>query len=203
MSHTRPIIAICGVPGSGKSSVAQRLGRQISATHVDMDHFQTFTEQNVHALAAQADHEQFYNQFQMPELADTLVKLKTGETDSLNSVTNKSGQKPIIFESHFGRAHDETGQYIDFMIWLDCPLDLALARKLHLFFNEFLQDDSSHHRQQIEWVNGYLQHYQDDVKALLDIQQQRVARDADIRIDSRQPLDQLVNTLETLIAQHV
>ncbi|GAB3113820.1 AAA family ATPase [Aestuariicella hydrocarbonica] len=200
MNVQRPIIAICGVPGSGKSTVTRSLSLKLQAVVVDMDDYQTFTEQNVHELALQSDHERFYDQFSVPELGDTLAALKRGETVALPGRSEPcKADGPILFETHFGRAHRETGRHIDVMVWLDCSLDLALARKLHDFFNDFLKGDPAHHRQQLQWVNGYLQNYQNDVKSLLEVQQHRVARDADIRLNSDRPLEELVGSLTDML----
>lgn len=36
----------------------------------------------------------------------------------------------IVFDAPLGRKHIATGQYIDFLIYLNTPLDIALARRL-------------------------------------------------------------------------
>ena len=39
-------------------------------------------------------------------------------------------RKMIIFDAPLGYAHDETGRLIDYMVFLDTPLDVAMARRL-------------------------------------------------------------------------
>lgn len=36
----------------------------------------------------------------------------------------------IVFDAPLGRKHVATGQYIDFSVYLNTPLDIALARRL-------------------------------------------------------------------------
>jgi uridine kinase len=36
----------------------------------------------------------------------------------------------IVFDAPLGRKHTATGKYIDFLIYLNTPLDIALARRL-------------------------------------------------------------------------
>ncbi|MYM63340.1 hypothetical protein [Pseudomaricurvus sp. HS19] len=140
--HNLPVIAICGVPGSGKSSLTAALVLETGGLHLDMDEYQTFTDQDVHAIAAQADHTGFYNLFDVPELDTHLAGLKSGQAVALPGAREAlRAMGPIVFETHFGRAHHKAGQYIDVMIWLDCPLALALTRKLSFFLDEFLRDD--------------------------------------------------------------
>ncbi len=188
-----PVIAICGVPGSGKSTLAKALARKTAGVLLDMDDYQTFTDQDIHAVTAQAQHAEFYNLFEVPELDEHLAKLKSGQTIQLPGKPEAlAATGPIIFETHFGRAHQKTGQYIDVMFWLDCPLDLAITRKLSFFLNEFLEDDHRYLASKLDWLQGYLNNYQQGVKTLLDIQVERVAQDADLRLDAHQSLDALV-----------
>lgn len=35
----------------------------------------------------------------------------------------------IIFDAQLGRAHQDTGRFIDFMVFIDTPLDVAMARR--------------------------------------------------------------------------
>jgi hypothetical protein len=62
-------------------------------------------------------------------LAEDLKRLKHHQ-----EITSPVDQKKvlpaayILFDAPLGRAHGETGQYIDLMVYLDTPLDVAMAR---------------------------------------------------------------------------
>ncbi len=199
--HHFPVIAICGVPGSGKSTLARALARKAGGLHLDMDAYQTFTEADIHAVAAQANQAEFYNCFDVPELDDHLASLKLGQAVPLPGAQGKIlASGPIVFETHFGRAHRKTGQHIDVMVWLECPLDLALTRKLSAFLDDFLQDDHRYLAQRLEWLLGYLKNYQQGVKTLLDLQVERVAQDADVRLNAAVPLPLLLDQALSLLA---
>jgi uridine kinase len=42
----------------------------------------------------------------------------------------------VVFDAPLGRAHEATGALIDFMVYLDTPLDVAMARRLLRTFDE-------------------------------------------------------------------
>lgn len=72
-----------------------------------------------------------YNAWQTPRLAVDLGQLKAG-----CSVTSPDGRSVVgparfvVFDAPLGRAHRETGEYIDLMVYIDTQLDVAMARRL-------------------------------------------------------------------------
>ena len=78
------------------------------------------------------------------------------------------------------------------VIWLDIPLDVALARKLREFTAQALADESEDPRRFLRWLDAYLDQYTEQVRAILQLQQQRVAADADIVLDGLRPPHALI-----------
>ena len=71
-----------------------------------------------------------YNDWVYPKLVNTLKRLKKGETIICPATRRElSPTKYILFDAPLGYCHQETGNYIDFLICLDNPLDIALARR--------------------------------------------------------------------------
>lgn len=68
----------------------------------------------------------FGNDWIYPELVDTLHQLKVCPATRRNLTPTKY----ILFDATLGYCHQATGKYIDFLICLDTPLDIALARRL-------------------------------------------------------------------------
>ncbi len=62
-------------------------------------------------LAAGAD----FNQWKAVELADVVGRVSAG------------GQL-VIFEAPLGRRHEATGKHINFLVFIEVPLEIALAR---------------------------------------------------------------------------
>jgi ribosomal protein S27E len=57
----------------------------------------------------------------------------------------------VLFESHFGRAHHQTGQYI----YLQLPLELSLARQLEKICTNFIASGIAD-LEQLHWFKGFL-----------------------------------------------
>jgi hypothetical protein len=85
-----------------------------------------------------------------------------------------------------GREHKSAAPYIDLLIWIDTPPDIALARKLKEFTGHFLtQKREVDGRGFVSWLHQYLDNYLQAIGELLQIQKERVAKNADIILDGR------------------
>lgn len=182
------VVALCGPPGSGKSAIADRLLQSLpSVTRLDMDDYQSFTDIPVEQIMAWIDSGADSNQFDIPLLDEHLAALSRGQAIHHPRSGPMEPADIILFESHFGRRHQATGQYIDRLIWLDIPLDLALARKISSFCAEF-QQAPDYCAEQVAWLDSYLQGYQHMVHHALMLQQ-GMRETADLIIDASQPAD--------------
>lgn len=195
MSANR-IIAISGSPGSGKSTLARGIAAAIDAVLIEYDNYQRVTDQDPAEIARIMQSQSGYDQLSMPGLVDALTSLKAGN----GIVCPLSGEQilaktNIIFETPLGRCHTPSGELIDTLIWIDIPLDLALARNLHCYLDNFLQSDTQSLKQDISWTRDYLQNYLEHVHAMLLKQQTVVAVAADIIIDGRQQTDVQVQSV--------
>ncbi len=124
------IIGISGISGAGKSSLIKRLAEPLQATTIFWDDYDEISQ------APQDYVEWFYSSkdyaaWVYPELVDALHKLKKGETITCPATSRKlTPTKYILFDAPLGYCHKATGKYVDFLICLDTPLDIALARRL-------------------------------------------------------------------------
>ncbi len=124
------IIGISGIGGAGKSVLTNKLGEALNATRIFWDDFDEISEEPEDYIGWYNSN-QNYDAWRYDALADTLKKLKNGEIIICPATQKKlSPTNPIIFDAPLGRKHTATGQYIDFLIWLNTPLDIALARRL-------------------------------------------------------------------------
>jgi len=124
------IIGISGISGAGKSTLIKRLAKTMQSTTIywdDYDEISRAPQSYVDWFYSSKD----YNDWVYPELVDTLHKLKCGET-IICPATKKTliPADYILFDAPLGYCHQATGKYIDFLICLDTPLDIALARRL-------------------------------------------------------------------------
>ena len=182
----RYVIGIAGGAGAGKTSLVQALGAQMpDSVAIHIDNYQRITRQPVHKLMQWLERGADFDEFPIPELPEHLERLKRGET-VLNPVTGGelASRKYILFETHFGRAHRATGRYIDLLVWIDTPLDVALARNVKDFLEPALREPPTQApRDRAAWVYNYLNNYLANVRQLVHMQQERVGADADVLID--------------------
>ncbi len=123
------IIGISAIAGGGKSTLVRQLVDQIDgAIAIHFDDYatdETYPQDFSQWLADGAD----FNQFRTPNLADDLAKLKRGETIvSPVDGSTVAATDYIFFEAPLGRAHHATGQHIDYLVFIDTPLEVGLAR---------------------------------------------------------------------------
>ena len=124
------IIGISGIGGSGKSTLTKALSKKLNATALYWDDFDEISE-SPSDYVKWYETSKNYNDWKYDALADVLKKLKSGE--KVICPATKKELLPtdyVIFDAPLGRKHKTTGQYIDYCIFLDTPLDIALARRL-------------------------------------------------------------------------
>jgi uridine kinase len=186
---------VAGPIGGGKTSFVKAVARQLnnSAT-VFFDHYEKITESPAQDLESWIKNGAVFNDFPVPGLSDDLKKLKQGE--SIVDPVTQAEIRPtrhIVFEMPLGKEHGDTAGYIDLLIWIDIPLDVALARKLKEFTGTFAgRADELDPQKFIAWVDQYLDNYLKVIGRVLQIQQQKVRRNADIIIDGRKDIDWMV-----------
>ncbi len=177
------VIAVAGAPGAGKSSLVRALAAALpGASVVHFDHYERMTTQPIEDvrrwMAAGAD----IDKLPLPGLAEALGELKGGRM-VIDPVTRApiAPAELILFETQFGRRHSESGKYIDFLAWIDLPLDLALARKVRQMASGAGSGDTGF----APWLEGYMGNYLDVVGALLRQQREKVASQAELTVDGR------------------
>lgn len=181
------VVAIAGPIGGGKTTLARRLaGRLGDATTLHFDRYERATRQPLgdlrRWLAAGAE----FDAVQVPELVLALERLKRGE-EVTEPVTARriDPARHVLFEMPLGREHAETARYIDFLIWIEVPLDVAFARKLRQLTAEALAASRSTEnlREFLLWLGGYTESYLGGVRDVLRLQRERVAPSADLVVD--------------------
>lgn len=123
-------IGISGIGGAGKSTLTQQLGNRLNATTIYWDDFDAISiepEDFIHWYHIGRD----YSAWKYEALAEVLKQLKMGNTVICPATQKTLSPTPyIIFDAPLGRKHTATGQYIDYAIFLNTPLDIAMARRI-------------------------------------------------------------------------
>ena len=176
------ILAVCGAPGAGKSLLAQGLAKRLGAELIAYDAFETFTRQGPEAALDWIARDAPYGEIHTPGLAEAL------------RLAAAAG--PVIFDTPLGRAHPETGALIDRAVWIDCPADLALARKVAQLAQGVPPSRAGDF---LGWLEGYLAQYERIVRPACELQLTRVRPLCDVIVDATEPVDRI---LEELTGHH-
>ena len=186
------VIAVAAPIGGGKTSLVNAIADGLQdAAIVRFDHYETLTEQPVDHLIQWMEHGANANDFRFPGLRRDLEKLKRGES-VVDPMTNEivPSKKYIIFEMPIGKEHKETAECVDLLLWVEIPLDMALARKLREFTDAFLKRyDQVKQKDFVIWLDAYLENYLKAVGNVLRIQKERVSVKADIIVDGTRDLE--------------
>ncbi len=200
------VIAFAGHPGAGKSSVVRGLVQALGdACSIHMDNYETMTRTAIEDIARWMKDGADIDSFLFPQLELDLQRLKRNEAiREPHTGREVPPCKYVLFETQFGRAHKATGQHVDLMAWIDTPVDVALARnvrKLAAFSLREQQPDKLAERMQ--WLIVYLDNYVNVVRELMPMQKQKVAAAADIVIDGRPPLADIVQSAKNEILRRL
>lgn len=172
------VVGVAGAPGSGKSTLVAGLARSLpGAAALHMDDYENMTRLPIEAVASWYRDGADIDTFAFPGLEAELRRLK-------------DAGGIVLFETQFGRAHRATGRHIDLLVWVDTPLDVALARSVRAILAREVREADAAAR--LRWLQGYVENYLGTVRELLEMQKARVAADADLVIDGRTPAAEMV-----------
>lgn len=163
---TSKVISVSGPPGSGKSTLAKRLALRLGCGVVGYDDFEVMTGWPPDAITAWLDDG-------APMAAITAPGLRAAIL---------SHKKCVILETPFGKLCPVAGDLVTLSIWLECPDDVALARKLGV-----LSMAGSGDRGFADWMAGWLSVYESMTRRALQMQRIRVMPSADICLNAHYP----------------
>jgi len=194
-----PVIAIASIIGGGKTSLARSICRKLpDATAIHFDSYEKATGRSFEDIRRWMQDGADFNQLQCPGLVEALEELKSGRpvVDPLTGRHIPPGDR-IIFEMPLGREHKQTKGFIDLLVWIDIPRDIALARKLIQHSGACPPSEFS------GWIRGYLETYLSGLRELMEIQKQRVSPDADIVIDGTEGLEAMTQKAVSQILKKI
>jgi uridine kinase len=198
------IVAVSAPVGGGKTTLTRGLTARLApATAIHFDHYEDLTRRPLDEIVDWLRDGANVDAFELPLLVDHLDALRCGKSvvDPRSAETLEAADV-VVFETPFGRRHAASGRFIDFSIWIDTPLDLALARKLQELTSDFLEAPDDELRSCMRWLHDYAGHYASGVHELLRMQREAVAPLADLIVDgSRGPESILASATRALEQQ--
>jgi uridine kinase len=201
--HDTPpfVIGIAGPSGAGKSTavrnLTQLLDDAVAMYFDDYEASSTYPEM-AQWLAEGADP----NQFRTPQLSSDLRRLRSGAGITLPD--EKGVVEPasvIVLEEPFGRERSEIAGLIDYVVCIDIPLEIALARKLLRMIDFFLAEQTpaalaEHLKYFLPW---YLESGRDSYLAV----NRRVLAHCDLVVDGTLPPHDVAQTIVSAMRQHI
>ena len=132
MAERRMVIGLSGVPGSGKTTLLHLLLK-------DFPGEETLAYDRLHPGMSREQVEDWLRRGGDPnEMA--LDNLVAALKDLTLPGARSGSSSPILFESGFGRVHRASGAFIDFSVWIDTPLDVAMSRTVRVFLRNLERD---------------------------------------------------------------
>ena len=172
------VIAIYSPSGGGKTTIVTELAKQVPNSNAlyfdDRDYDSDSGIDNLHKWYKEgAD----VNRFNLQALAYDIELLQENNTDY------------IFLDYPFGYRHKQIGKYINQSIFVDTPLDIALARRLLRDFKDKNADEI------LNDVDFYLKYGRD-----LYIHSGEIAnKDADFIVDGSLPLNEIIKMISNKI----
>ncbi|MFD3450209.1 hypothetical protein ACFDTO_37150 [Microbacteriaceae bacterium 4G12] len=125
------VIAISGVSGGGKTTITKELGRHLDSAQVlsfdDYD-FDNSPDDICEWVESGAN----YDEWNLSKLVYDIEYLLSDKKQRLNY---------ILLDYPFAYKNEEVAQFIDYAIFIDTPLDIAMGRRLLRDFTNELKEN--------------------------------------------------------------
>ena len=192
------IIAVAGMPGAGKSTLIRNAMQTLGDS--DSLHFDDYTRGTDYPnipewVAAGCDP----NEWISPGLAEDLSRLKAGHAvQTPNTGRRVEPRASILMEEPFGRSRNAIAQYIDMVVTIDLPIDIALARRLLRDINT--PDMVSSAEKARDHVHSYCRRFLFESRRELILAGQRCAlQSCDLVLDGTKPMAALTSKFLTTL----
>lgn len=198
MTQESIVIAVSAISGGGKSTVVRKLTEQLKdSVAIYFDDYATAETYPIDFDAWAATGYNL-NELNSPLLVQHLAALKAGKSVA-SPVDGKvmAPEKYIVFEAPLGRAHKDTGQYIDYLAYIDTPLELGFARMVKR--TAALSTDHNKSRDelagQIHQVTDMVESYVKWTRHAYIMQRNQVMPDSDLTVDGSGSIEDITKTV--------
>ena len=185
------VVAIAAPIGGGKTTFAEALSIALGgAAILHYDRYEIETKRPASRLLEWLRDGADFSAFEAPNLARDLKAIRNGEAVA-DPLTGRRVDPTdlVLLEMPLGREHAETARYIDFVIWIEVPPDIALARKIREYIARFREERDP---DGLIWLDNFVANYLQVFREVLLVQAEKVRAGADLVLDGCDTGDALV-----------
>ncbi|SEM04256.1 Uridine kinase [Paenibacillus sp. cl141a] len=191
MNKSAFTIAVSGPSGSGKSTLTKQLrDKLVDAISFHFDDYastNTYPDDFVEWLEKGADPKLVQN----PDFNRDLSELVQGRSITLPNNQMVKSEKYIIVEEPFGRGREGMAELIDFVVCIDIPLEVALARRIL----RGIQNAECTPSETLKSFEEYLSQYLIVVRNLYQAINLNVMADCDLIVSGLEPIDVITDKI--------
>lgn len=211
------VVAIAGVSGAGKTTLARKTAELVGAAVLRVDDYYDSFPGGLDGVVRWLDDGADPNQWQYPGLADDVRALASGQAIA----DRKTGQRlepaqVILVEEWFGRSRSEMAEVIDLVVFVDTPLEVALMRRLQrgmgaswkVWWSERggeapAAETAERAKASLDFLQRELDLYERCFRRLYLLIQQRVRPTCDVLLDGMRPPDELAEALAAILRREL
>ncbi len=192
MAHvTGRVIGISAVSGGGKTALTRRLAEllqdSVSLYFDDYDGSSVIPD-----FKSWFENGADYEAFRTPVFTDHIRSLKAGKGVVSPGGLKITPAKYILVDAPLGRAHSDSGRYIDFMVYIDTPLDVAMARRLS---RELALETNQSPSETVACIKADADGYPARARPIYVAGVERIKPTCDLILDGTRSLDELASTV--------
>lgn len=155
------LIAISGFGGSGKTTIANRIGEILNSSVIGVDSFQTKGAFNTNfSLWKIMDFARLENEVLKPFSQGNRI-INYGHFDAKNELifeTRQMKNDGLLIVEGVGLFRPELNEYFSFKIWVECPIEQAIERGKKRDREEY--GNPTDERWDGVWKNNDLEYYE-------------------------------------------
>jgi uridine kinase len=186
-------ISVAAPPGGGKTTLSRMISAKLhGAPILHYDDYEQLTRRGPAEIESWLDRGARLDEIPVPGFAEKLADLKA------------SGAPFVVVDGPLGRAHPPTAAAIDFLIFIDTPLDIALARIVRVQARLAARaPNPGTARDFAVWLEGYLDNYTRFMRRSYAVQRTIVMPQADLVLDGTFTPERLAELAMLAIAKGV
>jgi uridine kinase len=189
--RTATVISIASPPGGGKTTLSRLLSARLhDAPILHYDDYEALTRRSPAEIERWLDDGAPLDEIPVPGYVEKLTSLKA------------AGTAHVVVDGPLGRAHPPTAAMIDFLFFIDTPLDIALARVVRKQATLAAHTpDRDGARKFAGWLEGYLDNYARFMRRSYVMQRALVLPQADRVLDGALTPDRLAEAMLGTLAE--